>query len=578
MIEMGWLPTTTVQSVTTSGTYTVKALSGTDTTNKVIRIPKTNTNEYYYISYRGPVGVDSGLAGRDITKGVSMHIWSGVSNMTSPSRTKQVPLTPGDGNRDNDVLVDGATFTDSANTIVVKQIFHDSNSATLEITIGGVPAPVCTRNNHTVSINPISQSGSPGAKVDYVISIKNNDTSECSSSSFGIGAQVPVGWTKNLSVSSVSIAPGSTSNSTLSVTSPVGVADGTYSTTVTISDTAGNHAATSHSVSYVSYAPLVACTRSAPLVSMTPSSQSGAPSIARTYTASIKNNDSATCANSVFDIRASAPSGWQIVPSVTQISLLAGGTGNLTVTATPPSTLSSGTSTLELFVSDSTNTHATVSTSATYSYTSPTAVCVRNQPTFVFASSSQSGAPSIDRTYTASIKNNDSSTCDSTIFKLSATGISGWGISISPTSVTLTPGATSTGSYKVTPGSTIADGTYTIQTKLSDSSGNHSDSVAELKYTSIKPLDTVGPSVSLSAPNQITSNRASISSSAKDQSGIARIDLMVGTSLLKTCINVASCKVSWTVSDLASGYYVVSSTAVDRAGNTSKTSKSVYVE
>lgn len=79
----------------------------------------------------------------------------------------------------------------------------------------------CTRYNPTVTISPSSQSGSAGSTLTYTVNVKNNDNSECGSSTFSLSYSVPSGWTGSLSGTSLTINPGSTSITSFSVTSPL---------------------------------------------------------------------------------------------------------------------------------------------------------------------------------------------------------------------------------------------------------------------------------------------------------------------------------------------------------------------
>ena len=92
----------------------------------------------------------------------------------------------------------------------------------------------CTHANPTVTISPSSQTSSPGQSLTYTASIKNNDNSVCSASTFILTNTCPSGWTCSLNKNSVAISPGSTdSSTTITVTSSSSATSGTYSFSVT---------------------------------------------------------------------------------------------------------------------------------------------------------------------------------------------------------------------------------------------------------------------------------------------------------------------------------------------------------
>jgi len=91
-----------------------------------------------------------------------------------------------------------------------------------------VATEVCQRAAPTVTINPASSTHNAGDYRGYGVFVKNNDSSECSSSVFDLTKTCPSGWTCNLTISSMTIAPGQTYGTTLGVTSPKTASSGTY--------------------------------------------------------------------------------------------------------------------------------------------------------------------------------------------------------------------------------------------------------------------------------------------------------------------------------------------------------------
>ena len=148
--EATWISQAAVQSVTQAGSYTIDSLEASSSGIKALRIPKTDTSESYYVSYRRPVGFDSSI--QEIgTRGVSIHIWKEAPLV----KTRIIDLTPGssDGFRDA-TLADGNYFYDSINNIRVTQNSHTDSSAVVEVAFSPPPRNSFIGNWTTLSFLP----------------------------------------------------------------------------------------------------------------------------------------------------------------------------------------------------------------------------------------------------------------------------------------------------------------------------------------------------------------------------------------------------------------------------------------
>jgi hypothetical protein len=86
----------------------------------------------------------------------------------------------------------------------------------------------CTRNAPGVGISPASQSAPPGTKVNYSLTVTNNDTPACAATTFNLVPSVPTGWIGTLSSSAATLTAGASVTVTYWVTSAPGSAAGTY--------------------------------------------------------------------------------------------------------------------------------------------------------------------------------------------------------------------------------------------------------------------------------------------------------------------------------------------------------------
>jgi M6 family metalloprotease-like protein len=110
------------------------------------------------------------------------------------------------------------------------------------------------------------------------------------------------------------------------------------------------------------------------------------------------------------------------------------------------------------------------------------ASCVTGAPTVTVTSPNPTVAPGASATYSVSVKSNDSAACKSAVFALSSAVPSGFASSLSPSSLSLAPGASGAATLTVTPGASATPGTYTISVLASagtSGSGGASCTVTE---------------------------------------------------------------------------------------------------
>src|SRR5439155_15926938 len=119
----------------------------------------------------------------------------------------------------------GLTFSDpTAGVTISTQSVSGSNAV---VTVSVTPQP-CVHTSPSVVASPSSQTATAGTSLSYTVSVTNNDGLSCSGSTFTLAAVDPSGWTGNVSASSLSINPGTTTRTTLTITSPTTAGNGTY--------------------------------------------------------------------------------------------------------------------------------------------------------------------------------------------------------------------------------------------------------------------------------------------------------------------------------------------------------------
>ncbi len=359
-------------------------------------------------------------------------------------------------------------------------IHNGSDSVTYTISN---PVSICTRNAPTVTASPSSQTGVAGQSFNVSVTLKNNDSSGCASSSFFV---MPLG-PSNGTTTTTSVAPGSSKTFTLSFTASNSAANGTYTVMVSATDSSvGSAHNGSDSVTYTISTPTPTCTRNTPTVTASPSSQTGVAGQSFSLSVTLKNNDSNSCASSYFFVMPQGPSNG----TTTTTSVAPGSTKTFNLSFTPSSSTANGTYTVMVSATDSSvGSIHNGSDSVTYTINAPTPTCTRNAPTVTASPSSQTGVAGQTFTTSVTLKNNDSSGCASSSFFAMPLGPSNG----STTTTTIAPGATQTFNLSYTPSSSTPNGTYTVVMNVTDSAvgsiHNGSDSVT---YTISNPGSVQG--------------------------------------------------------------------------------------
>jgi len=267
--RLGWLnygASPSIETVTSSGTYTIntyelggpgpnalKVLKSTD--------PTTGAKTWYYLEARQAVGFDAFLTNpqyytENETTGVLFHIGTD-GNSNSSDLIDMTPATPTTTGWFDQSLVAGQSFTDSTAGVTFTPTAVSGAGATVQITMNG-NGSACAAVNPSVSVSPSkSQYVTSGTAVNFTATVIDNDNSSCSPATFNLAASLPSGWAGVWSATALSLSPGKSGSATLTVTSPVGTADGSYNVGVSATNASASSYKGSAAATYViSTAPL----------------------------------------------------------------------------------------------------------------------------------------------------------------------------------------------------------------------------------------------------------------------------------------------------------------------------------
>ena len=205
------------------------------------------------------------------------------------------------------------------------------------------------------------------------------DSTDCQQSTFALNTSLPEGWSGSISPSLLSLASGGTGSATLSVTSAVNSAEGACALDVQVSDAATPVHTASCDATYTVLPPAPVCSIANPVISISPTSQSGQAGSTLLYSISIRNMDSEACDATTYSVASSLPAGWSGLPSPDRVTLVPGGTGSMTLSVTSTNTASPADYVFNITISDVLNSSHSASGNAVY--TIPTDTTPPTAPT-----------------------------------------------------------------------------------------------------------------------------------------------------------------------------------------------------
>lgn len=215
------------------------------------------------------------------------------------------------------------------------------------------------------------------------------------------------------------------------------------------------------------------------------------------------------------------------------------------------------------------------------------ATCVRSAPTISASPASQTAAPGAVLAYNASVTNNNSSACGASSFNLTQALPAGFSGSFTVPSVSVAAGASVNVGWSVASATAAADATYALSATASESSVVNSGQ-AHASYTVYRepalppppPADTTPPVLAITSPagGALLSGRSvSITASASDGSGVAKVEFFVDGTLLASDAS-SPYSANWTLRKVAAGAHTLRVRATDAKGNASEQSIGVTVK
>jgi len=464
---LGWIPASRVKTITTNGTYDLYPLEYAGTGAQMLHIPVTyknasgvNTTFNYYLDFRADYGFDkyslfsktdamTGVAVRTATKGSYTNLY--FANPASGSQgynSTEIGVQP------------GKSFYDPIRKVEFKTISSTGGKAVVQVTFNGNPPnEPCVRNAATVSVSPMSVTKKAGEGNSYIVYIKNNDSYGCGASNFQVKYDLPSNFTSDYGSYTLSVLPGENSPYASPVYAKVSTPDGTYPISINIKNVTTGNTQILNPTFTVAGGQTTTCVSSNPTVSFSPTTATGKPGDALSYTLSIKNNDNTICAASNYTIAATLPTGFTIDSNNLTATISPGATYTKVFKITSGATIANGNYTIPFAVKNTTL-NTTSTPSVVYTVSAPT--CVRGEPAVSFSPTTASGNPGTALSYTLTLKNNDNTSCAASNYTIAATLPTGFTIDSNNVTTTVNPGASYSKVFKVTSSMTSTNGSYQI--------------------------------------------------------------------------------------------------------------------
>ena len=259
--RLGWLnygASPSIQTITSSGTYTINPYEVSGSGPNALKIlkstdPTTGAKTWYYLEAREAIGFDAFLTNtfsytQNETTGVLFHLGTDGDGNSS-DLLDMTPATPTVSGWLDMSLAVGQSYQDSTAGVSFTPTTVSSIGATVQITTNGSS---CAATNPSVGVSPYqSQYVTSGTPVNFTVTVTDNDSSSCSSARLNLASALPPGWAGVWSASTLSLSPGKSGSATLTVTSPVGTADGAYNFGVSATNASASTYKGSSAATYV---------------------------------------------------------------------------------------------------------------------------------------------------------------------------------------------------------------------------------------------------------------------------------------------------------------------------------------
>ncbi len=202
-----------------------------------------------------------------------------------------------------------------------------------------------------------------------------------------------------------------------------------------------------------------------------------------------------------------------------------------------------------------------------------TPACTQRSPLVTITPGSQSGQGSGNATYSVSVENTNSASCEPAMIALSSILPIGWNGVFSPNSATLQSGATATTSLVVSPLSGTGDGSYPFTVKGTWNGLEGSAGATYIVYSA----DITAPVVQIAQPLDgaiLTGQSYTLSATASDNVGVKKVEFYLDDALIGSDTS-APYSYRFQHRKITGGSHTITAKAYDARGNSGTASVSV---
>jgi hypothetical protein len=213
--QLNWLAQSDIQNVTTSGDYTIQALTE-NTGVRAIKIPQSISHKtvynYYYLEYRPPTSPTA-----PIFNGVLLHVGGSLS--ANPNLVDTTPETGYVVHFGDAPLSVGRTFIDANNSLTITPVSETSTQAKFHVTFGRTSS---SADDALCVSNTSPQGVLPGTVFPATITMKNTGTTTWVASDYQLSSlSNPDGiWGTDKLTLNADVPPGASATFSSSFTSP----------------------------------------------------------------------------------------------------------------------------------------------------------------------------------------------------------------------------------------------------------------------------------------------------------------------------------------------------------------------
>jgi hypothetical protein len=211
--------------VESPGTYTIQNYEGRPAGVKALKVRRgTGNDAWLWIESRQNTGIYSSRLNSSLFTGALIR----YQDSQTGGRSHLLDFTPGTTGFSDAPLQAGQTWTDPYSNVSVTVNSVQPSAMTVTVNYGALP---CVPAAPTVTLSPSGVATEYGASATFNVAVKSNSSTGCPADAVTLDATVPSGWSKGFGSTTLTVSPGQTAQTALTVGVPFAYALGTYPVT-----------------------------------------------------------------------------------------------------------------------------------------------------------------------------------------------------------------------------------------------------------------------------------------------------------------------------------------------------------